>query len=528
MWSSDSDSINPETMKKASKYVLTCLFCSLALSCSEDFLTTSPTSALTEASYFKNVDELQAALYACYASLNSYQRMDNWLSHIATGLFILGNIGSDDSEKGSFEDDLPEVEPISLSRQRADNEIVKVWWDINFDLIAKCNTVIGKSEEVEGDAAEIERIVDQAKCLRAFGFYNLVTLFGDIPMPTQFLNPEELSLERTPESEVWELIEQDLNDAKNLPLKSESQFGLVDQGFVYAMLGKAFMWQQKFDQAIEAYSTLVASGEYQLVDDYGLIHRYEGENCAESIFEFQNEILEGDKNVPSTIGVFRMPRDEWNGFGFDIPTQDLLDEFELGDPRIIYTFNFIGDVFPSPEGEYVVANNESRTGYSCRKAWIPYSERTDNFFFQTFNWRYCRYAEVLLFYAEALNETGQPDQARMYLNMIRERARNTPTTDPQRISCSWDLSHSGELLPDVTTSDQTLLREAIYHEQRVELGTEGHRRWILLRTGQFKEAMERAKGSIGCSVEDHEWLLPIPLWDVDFSEGAIEQNPGYN
>lgn len=513
-------------MNKASKYILTCLFCSLALSCSEEFLTTLPTSAMTEASYFRNVDELQAALYACYASLNSYQRQDNWLSHVATGLFIMGNIGSDDSEKGSFESDLPEVEPISLSRQRADNEIVQIWWDINFDLIAKCNTVIDKSVEVEGDDAEIELIVDQAKCLRAFAYYNLVTLFGDVPMPTHFIDPEELDLGRTPEAEVWEQIEQDLNEAKNLPLKSESSFGLVDRGFVYAMLGKAYMWQKKFDQAIECYSTIVESNEYQLVSDYGLIHRYEGENCSESIFEFQNEKLEDDKNVPSTTGAFRMPRDG-HGFGFDIPTQDLLDEFESGDPRIIYTFNFIGDVFPSPDGEYVVENFASRTGYTCRKAWIPFSERTDNFFFQTFNWRYCRYAEVLLFYAEALNETGQSDQAIIYLNKVRERARNTPTTDPQRISCTWDLSYPGELLPDVTTSDQALLREAIYHEQRVELGTEGHRRWILLRTGRFKEAMERAKGSIGCSVEDHEWLLPIPQWDIDFAHGAILQNPGY-
>jgi len=516
-------------MKKASRYIFISLICSLALSCSEDFLTTSPTGVVTEESYFRNIEELQAALYACYSVVNSYQKRNDWLAHVATGLFIMGNIGSDDSDKGGGGDwDMPEMDDISLSRQRADNSLVQAWWNINFDLIAKCNTVIDKSEGVNGDAAEIERIVDQARCLRAFGFYNLVTLFGDVPMPTQFLDPLELDLEQTPEAEIWELIEQDLNEAKNLPPKSESSFGLVDRGFVYAMLGKAFMWQHKYEQAVEAYSMLITSGEYQLVDDYGLIHRYEGENCAESIFEFQNEMLEGERDIPSTIGVFRMPREDWNGWGFDTPTQDLLDEFETGDPRIIYTFNFIGDVFPAPEGEYVVGNNGSKTGYTCRKAWIPYSERTEDLFWQTFNWRYCRYAEVLLFYAEALNETNQPDQARMYLNMVRERARNTPTTDPQRISCAWDLSYTGELLPDVTTSDQALLREAIYHEQRVELGTEGHRRWILLRTGQFKEAMERAKGSIGCSVEDHEWLLPIPLWDIDFSEGAIVQNPGYN
>lgn len=113
------------------------------------------------------------------------------------------------------------------------------------------------------------------------------------------------------------------------------------------------------------------------------------------------------------------------------------------------------------------------------------------------------------------------------VNMIRERARNTPVDDPERMSTAWDLSYSGELLPDISTRNKEQLREAIYHEQRVELAMEGHRRWILLRTDHFKTAMENAKGAIGCSVEDHEWLLPIPDPEVELSNGKIEQNRGY-
>ena len=112
--------------------------------------------------------------------------------------------------------------------------------------------------------------------------------------------------------------------------------------------------------------------------------------------------------------------------------------------------------------------------------------------------------------------------------MVRERARNTPKVDPQRISTVWDSTYTGGLLPDITTSDKVELREAIWHEQRVELAQEGRRRWILLRTERFKERMEAAKGAKGCTVEDHEWLLPIPGEDVETSEGRIKQNPGYN
>jgi hypothetical protein len=130
-------------------------------------------------------------------------------------------------------------------------------------------------------------------------------------------------------------------------------------------------------------------------------------------------------------------------------------------------------------------------------------------------------------YAESLNEVNKPDSALMLVNMVRDRARNTPTTDPQRISCAYTLSHTGELLPDVTTINQSDLRQAIWHEQRVELAIEGRRRNTLLRTGRFKERMEAAKELAGVTVEPHELLLPIPQVEIELSNGVLTQNPGY-
>jgi hypothetical protein len=225
-----------------------------------------------------------------------------------------------------------------------------------------------------------------------------------------------------------------------------------------------------------------------------------------------------------------MPRD-WGGaigWGFDAPTSDLFHEFEEGDPRIIYTFIFKGDVFPYGSDTYTVENTDSPSGYSARKVWVPYSETVGLGYWEwEYNYRYMRYAEVLLLYAEALNEVNKADSAKMLVNMVRARARNTLTTDPQRISCSWDLSHNGPLLPEVTTSDKVELRNAIWHELRVELAIEGHRRNMLLRTGQFKLRMETAKRDEGCTVEDYEWLLPIPKKEVELSNGMLIQNPGY-
>lgn len=510
-------------------------FISLMLvSCSEDFISTIPPSVQTEANYYKNIGELESGLYACYSVVNTYWPSDWIVSHLPSVLYVIGNIGSDDSESGG--DPNPwlwelEAYSISVSQQTSDNVYLFFWYQINYDLIGKCNVVIDKSEDLKGIAEEddIEKIVDQAKYLRAFGFYNLVTMYGDIPLPTHWLNPDELNLVRSPESLVWEQIEKDLNDAADLPLKSESQLGRATQGAVLALLGKSYMWQEKWNLAIEAYTSIIESNEYELLPDFGYIHHPDGEHCRESIFEFQEAAGVDNGDMVSWLGVFRLSRDYGaGGWGFDNPTQDLVNEFEPGDPRIIYSIIFKGDVFPTPQGDYVVENIDSHTGYSDRKAWIPWDDRPSGGWPLEINWRYCRYAEVLLFCAEALNEDGQPGQARLYLNMVRERARITPKVDPERLSCVWDSTYTGELLPDVITNDQGQLREAIYHEQRVELAMEGHRRWILLRTNRFKERMEEVKGAKGCFVDDHELLFPLPTDEVDKSQGRIVQNPGYN
>ncbi len=446
---------------------------------------------------------------------------------------VVGNLGSDDADKGNpYWDPYMLRQAISLSMPTSDNGWFIFYWIIHYDLIGKCNLVIDKSEQVEGDVDEIEVIVDQAKFLRALAFYNLVTMYAGVPMPTHWLDPDKLDLERASEAEVWALIEQDLMDASNLPKRSQSENGRITHGAVHALLGKVYMWQEKWTEAIQAYKSIIESGEYSLVDDYGFIFSHDGEYCEESILEFPQALGVEGGNMNSMLGPVRLPSEPLGGgIGWENPTQDLVDKFEQGDPRLLYTVNFAGDVFPDFLGVGdTLRNINSSTGYTSRKGWIPWSERPENEGYPVeINWRYCRYAEVLLFYAEALNENKQMEQAKLYLNTVRKRARHTPKFDRQRIFTVWDSTYLGDiLLPDVTTSDQDTLRLAIWHEQRVELAQEGHRRWILLRTSRFKEAMERAKGDKGCTVEDHEWHFPIPAQEVTNSSGRITQNPGYN
>jgi starch-binding outer membrane protein, SusD/RagB family len=507
--------------------LLNAFMASICVACTKEFLDQKPTSSITEVSYFKNVDELETGLVACYAALN-YQYWNSFeMNH-----WTIGDIGSDDADCGSLYTDQPDGYNLSYSRQNASNYWILGPWYTNYAIISRCNYVIDKSSEVQGDTIQIRKIVNQAKFLRAMVYYHLVTDYGDIPLFTKFLNPDELNLKRAPSDSVWKQIELDLKAATNLPTKHEwNESGRVTSGAAWSLLGKVYITERKYEQANQAFSQVVNSGQYSLVDDFGFIFRHDGENCDESIFEIQHmtNIASGG-NMGTASAPFRLPRDaSAGGWGFDCPTKDLLSEFEAGDPRIIYTFMFPGDVFPVDETTtYTVVDTLSPTGYNSRKAWIPWSERAGlNWSDWDINYRYMRYAEILLLYAESLNEVGKPTEALNLLNQVRFRARNTTTTDPQRISCAYDLSHSDPLLPDVTTTDQSQLRQAIWHEQRVELAIEGHRRNTLLRTNRFADQMEKAKAYAGVTVEPYEWLLPIPQQEIELSNHVLTQNPGY-
>lgn len=504
------------------KTLIFLVFVLVTISCSKEFLEQKPASSITDVTYYNNPHELETILFSAYAGLRF---------NLDVILWAVGDVGSDDADCGSVNTDQPDLYNISYSRQNSSNGWVLGFWGTSYSVIARCNAVIDRSVTVSGDAVEIEKIADQAKFIRALCYYQLVTLFGEVPLANKFLYPDQLNLKRASVESIWTQIESDLKDATNLPTVSGwNESGRVTSGAVYSLLGKIYMTQKKYTEANAAFSKVLKSNQYRLVPDYGSIFRYEGENCAESVFEIQNKNgIEGGGNMGTWNIIYRLPRDPGEGWGFDCPTKDLLDEYEPGDPRVIYTFMFPGDVFPTTSGNtYTVVNEFSPTGYNARKAWIPWSEREGvEWYDWDMNVRFMRYAEVLLLYAESLNEVNKADSACMLVNMVRARARNTPSSDPQRISCAHDLTYTGTLLPDINTTNKDQLRQAIWHEQRVELAIEGVRRYTLLRIGQFKERMEKSKAYGGITVEPHELLFPIPRTEIELSNYVLTQNPGY-
>lgn len=276
------------------------------------------------------------------------------------------------------------------------------------------------------------------------------------------------------------------------------------------------------------------SGEYSLLSDFGANWRID--NSDESIFEFANRMADQNQGTGTNVPHFFTTRNTTNyqGYGIHVPTGDLYSAFDPDDPRITYTFTMTGDRFL---GDVENQNNfwpaSGYSGYHDRKILIPYYRREGYFpWIIPVNTHIMRYADILLLYAEALNENGKAQEALLYLNQIRERARLTPPLDAEREKQVYVPPTDDNTLPDITTTDQTELRNVIWHERRVELAMEGWRRYDLMRQQRFGEVMRAFAGKYNTTKgknfrDDRDYVLPIPQSEIDNSNGVITQNPNY-
>ena len=520
------------------KSVLTLVLLS-AISCTQSILDIDPYGDRTTDQYYSNAKELNEALIMCYQAMQA--------EAFELNLFEFENIASDDAFKGgSSPTDRSQTEQLSEFRPMTDNSSVRNRWQLCYRGIYWSNLVIANQENGADNPELTAQVVKQARFVRAFFYYFLLTTFGDVPLIDKPLNIVELNVERTPSSEVWAFVEEDFKAATTLPKKSEyaaKDMGRITSGAAYGYLAKAYMFQKKYSDAESALKAVIESGEYDLLPDYGEIFRKSGENSIESVFEIQHHNTAtsngGDGSEGTQIIVYCMSR-EVGGWGFDLPSNDLKEAYEPGDPRIIYTLVFDGDIFDHENGNGDIIPVRSNSTYSGSAPYHNYKVnfRKDEMSIynqdEAFNIRHMRYADLLLLYAEVLNENGKSTEALPYLNNVRERARNTSPVDPRRTFLNYDLSQGvvGETLPPITTTNQAELREKIWHERRIELAMEYHRRVDLLRTDRLGDTMlafaarwNTPKGRT--FVKGQHELMPIPLQEITRTNGTLKQNPKY-
>lgn len=467
----------------------------------------------------------QSDIFTLYAKIRGY--------HVTSGTTALAIhcFRSEDAEKGSTASDgAAHGKMYDDFEYIATNGLLGSYWTGNYEIIILANKIlddISALESEKGELTEGDQInKSEAHFFRAFAFFNLVRAFGDVPkIDFKINNAEEANIAKSPASEIYTLIDSDLTAAeKSLPQSWPPVYiGRLTWGAARSLHARTYMQRNDWPNMYAASTDVVKSGIYNLGTAYNKIFRESGENSSESVFELQctaTASQPGTNNIGSQFAQVQGVRGagEWNlGWGWHTPTQLLADAFETGDPRknetLLYFIKTGGDPASIPANqpwsEKPIANADVVNKYYNKKAYTDPALRatyTKGGFW--YNIRLIRYSDVVLMAAESANETGKSGEAMEYLELVRSRAR----------------AGNNAILPKVTTTAQSEMRDAIRHERRVELGMEFDRFYDLVRWGIASDVLHAA-GKTG--YQDKHALLPLPQNEVDKSNGVLKQNPNY-
>ena len=475
----------------------------VSLSCTDEFVNIGPHYSIDSENYFNVPEDYNQAVIAAYDLLQT-----TYLNA------MLGEIASDNSLcGGESASDVPGFQQIDDMIHTPNNDNLQDLWDWMFSGVQRASYIIEFKDTI--DFAGKDKLIAEAYFLRAYYNFELVKWFGPIPIKpnARFELGDETSIPRSPVEEVYSYIEEDLLfSLESLPLDILEK-GRVSNGAAKSLLGKVYLYQNKFELAANVLDEVIDSNVYGLEPNYGLIFENDGENGIESVFEIQYTDLEGasfdcfqcsEGNIAVGFNGIRQYNGPLfdSGFSFNVLTQSLVDAFEIADIRKEVAVLDIEDWASKTGATY--GTGYEHTGYFNRKyiARKGDSNIGDQNLTNPNNYRAIRYADVLLMAAEAHAKKPSPDnlKSNSYLNMVRSRAFSDNISQ---------ISLSGEALVD-----------AIFNERRVEFAGEGHRFFDLVRTGQAQDFID------GFVINKHE-IFPVPLQEIQFSSGNWNQNQGY-
>lgn len=502
----------------------------------DNMLDIEPQGEQTSANFFRTADDANRALAGVYSAIQqqvrpTYQGAPEFLAGYD---MVFGDVAADNAFKGGeSQNDQPDIDDVQTFTLDPNNLYVAKMWSSLYEAVTRANRLLNRVPDIDMNPDERERILAEARFLRAYSYFYLLQAFGmdsdhdanngpGIVLVNDVVTIGDADKERAPEPVVWEQIEADLNAAIGvLPRKSDlaaDQYGRATEGAANALLLKAHIFQEDFPAAEPLALEIINSGEYTLEPDFSSIFTSAGEHGSGSIFEINYATIPNEPFEGYYGNVYQASRSTW-GFGFKVPTQDLVDAFDSNDPRLEATVIFDGEEMPDGT---VVDGGGSRSGYHNEKIWIPQNEYPQaqgiGVFFGPSNVRYIRLSNVYLWHAEAANENGNPTAALESLNTVRARARDAdsnPSNDPTGV------------LPDITTTNQDDLREAIYRERRLEFAMEDLRFFDLVRQGRAPEVLG-ANGLFPTGfIEGKHERMPIPQREIDLSNGLLQQNAQY-
>lgn len=492
-------------------FLVQCLLGGLFLSSCEKWLL-SPSPGVTELEdFFTSGQTAVQAVNAAYVPL-TWEYNNTYFSE-----WFIGDVVSDDALKGGHGiTDMAAVYDLENFKTQANNAVLLEFYRAQYQGVSRCNLVLEQVPNMEvGETLPQDlkdRLIGEARFLRAMYYYRLVRVFGDIPK-VDFVIESVSAWEQplTPVAAIYDFIIDDLTNAEAVLWKKseyeDADLGRATKGAAQAMLLKMYLTVHNYVEAEKWGKKIVdqaeIEGEYSLLSDYSENFKLIGENGPESIFEIQymndptSDYGEGFGFTRGTFTVI-LTRSRSSvlggGWGFNKPTKNLYDEYDDNDPRRDMTIlNPTSGEMETPEQEIYLGSRYVNRKYAMMEDGpgntlytLSHNSRGP------INHKVIRYADVLLMYAEACVENNNDTQAKWALEKVRERARHGDNTI---------LPTFPNYLGYVDTQDD--LRRAVRHERRVELAMEGHRWFDLNRWGVTKQVMDTYKASEAPEAREH-------------------------
>jgi len=567
--------------------------------CSDDFLENKPQGSLSDG-VMNSAEAIDLLVNSAYASLSGFtnEQGDPWVR--PTSNWSFGEVRSDNAYKGGGgEGDLWDIHAMETFQVQSNNGNLDGKWFNLYSQISRCNAALRVLNQVDGDVVKIKDCrIAEMKVLRAHFYFELVRLFNKVPYMDENLPESEYvdvpNDEFTREQHLERIAGELLDAAGNLPDR-QSEVGRINRNIALAYAAKVKLYQA-YEQDPQTHAVVNINKQllkevvelidkvqgYELLPDFQGLDLIANENGSESVFAIQYSMNDGsgDAGRVNWSNLLNSPggNSPYHGDGFFLPSQDLINAYqtdENGLPVFDYqsrpdyaTVEFIDDAHQrlsntepnvDPRLDFVVGRptityktyketpcqswvrDRGVYGHNCAKRFWVSPESSDMYQgwpwgASQLNWQIIRYADLLLYKAEALIELGGdgPEQARALINKIRERAMNSEYVkdfnDPTKDAANYKIG----LYPAAGWT-QDYARRALRTEMRLEKALEGERFFDLVRWGIAKDVMTAYFNAEkdnriyykGVTFDDGEEYYPIPVAQYNFSLGRYTQNPGY-
>lgn len=506
-------------MKKVSYLLIIVLLVGVLHSCSDDFVDVPNRENLTDDSFWQTEEHALQALTATYGAMHSasgskwafFEEMYTAMAY--RGDDVINNTAEIYSRNlASFSNTTEATGPLNI-------------WNASYAGIGRANQILQQVPEMEALSQETKDVViAEAKFLRALYYFWLVTGFENVPLVTTYeIDFDKLLVSQSTPDKIWEQIENDLTEAEpNLLTEHSSEWkGRATQGAAKALLGKAYLFQEKWTTAESKLAEVLGMG-YSLLDNYADNFNGSAENGSESIFEIQFTGDRANGNDERQVFNFQVSPYAFGGWELLYPSEWLVEEMKTdlavgGEiSERVYESIFFDDPnseMYSREADAVIAYADVSGDLNHPKYFKKYSFNEDTSFYNGTNIALIRYADVLLMYAEALNENGKTDEAIVEINKVRERGKAAP----------------------LGVMTQSQLRDQIrHHERPVELAMEFGIRWFDLyrwqrgstATESIKNTLEAHNKPSAGNFQDKHIIFPIPLQEININP-ELKPNPGW-